>query len=89
MKELNKPLETTYWIAYSDDKKIICWGITEPDNVTTTGQPNFEYSINKQDIIDRLKNLGYETKFYDQNNDEILPTNKLDMFSSGVNIKIN
>jgi hypothetical protein len=39
MSEIQYPSEPTYWLAYSNGVRHS--GVTEPDQVTTTGQPNF------------------------------------------------
>ena len=73
MAEIYKPEQTTYWIAYSNDNQIVHWGETNPESVTTSGMDNFEYNIDKVTLIRRLEELGYETKMYDDNQEEILP----------------
>ena len=55
MAELKFPKDRTFWTAYSDDGKVIHYGVTEPDQVTTTGQPNFKISTNVKDIEKILK----------------------------------
>ena len=42
MRELANPTQTTYWIAYSDDRTVVHYGKTEPEQSTTTGQPNLD-----------------------------------------------
>jgi hypothetical protein len=73
MNELTHPEVTTYWIAYSIDKQIVHYGITDPEQVTTSGMDNFEYDITKEVLIQRLLDLGY--KFVDPETEaELLPT---------------
>jgi len=65
MGQLTKPTQTTYWIAYSNDNTILHHGITEPNQETITGQPNFEYNTDKQTILDRVIELGFESISFD------------------------
>jgi len=51
IKELQNPEHKTYWIAYSDDKKVVHYGITETNQVTTTGLDNFEFDTDKQKLL--------------------------------------
>lgn len=70
--EIYKPNKVTYWLAYSNDKQTIQYGITNPDQVTTSGAENFEYDIDKNKLIQRLIDLNY--KFIDgETNAEIIP----------------
>lgn len=48
MAELINPQQTTYWIAYSNDKSVVHYGKTEPTQSTTTGQPNFDTFATKE-----------------------------------------
>lgn len=47
MREIKYPNETTYWVVKNSNGEIILSGITEPENVTTTGAGEFE-------IIDKV-----------------------------------
>ena len=42
MKELKYPENIKYWIVHNEDGSVMHTGITEPNQVTTTGQPVFE-----------------------------------------------
>lgn len=42
MKEINKPSQTKHWIANSEDGSIMHEGITEPNQVTSTGLHTLE-----------------------------------------------
>jgi len=42
MAELKFPLVRTLYVAYSNDGKVIHYGVTEPNQVTSTGQEKFE-----------------------------------------------
>ena len=60
IKELQNPEHKTYWIAYSDDKKVVHYGITETNQVTTTGLDNFEFDTDKQKLMERITELGLD-----------------------------
>jgi len=55
MKEVAYPEKRTFYVAYSDDGKIIHYGVTEPNQVTTTGQPQFETFLKIIDCERKLK----------------------------------
>ena len=55
MAEIKFPDESTYYVANSIDGKIIHYGITDPNQVTTTGQPLFNVFKTKQDCETKLK----------------------------------
>lgn len=42
MKELKYPAIKKYWIVHNEDGSVMHTGTTEPNQVTTTGQPVFE-----------------------------------------------
>ena len=46
MSEINKPLEPTYYLAYGTGVRHN--GITQPDQVTTTGQPSFVHDADAE-----------------------------------------
>lgn len=41
MAEIAYPEDTIYWVARNSDGSVLHHGHTEPDQVTTTGQPTF------------------------------------------------
>lgn len=53
MKELKYPAERRYWVAY--DGKTVHYGVTEPDQVTTTGLAQFNYYTTLTDCETKLK----------------------------------
>ena len=55
MGELKYPNESTYYVANSVDGKIIHYGITDPNQVTITGQPVFETFATKLLCETKLK----------------------------------
>ena len=55
MAELKYPNESTYYIANSADKKVVHYGITDPNQVTTTGQPVFNTFATKVTCETKLK----------------------------------
>lgn len=54
MKELKYPPVRTFFIANSNDGKIIHYGVTETDQVTTTGQSVFNTYSKIEDCKKRL-----------------------------------
>jgi len=54
MVELAYPAVRTFYIAYSDDGKVVHYGVTEKNQVTTTGQPKFETFLNVADCETKL-----------------------------------
>jgi len=54
MGEIQFPDKSTYWVANSIDSKVIHWGITDPNQVTTTGQPVFNTFDTKTKCEDKL-----------------------------------
>jgi hypothetical protein len=67
MKEIKYPTETTYFIAYTNDR-ICAYGVVEPDQEMTSGQPNLYQTINKNEWFAELQNFyvvwGYV--YYDE-----------------------
>jgi len=55
MAELKFPAVRTFYVAYSNDGKVIHYGVTEPNQVTTTGQPKFETFLKVDDYETKLK----------------------------------
>ena len=72
MAKLNYPTDTTYFIAWGAD--VVAYGVTEPDQCTETGQPNFETFTDFDLFTARLLDLGviYEEE---NNNETELPDN--------------
>ena len=56
-QEINKPAEPTYWRAYGPDGTIH-EGVTEPNQVTTTGQPDFVFSADPADYAGMVAASG-------------------------------
>lgn len=56
MHEINNPARTTYFCAYSDGTITHC-GITEPGQVTTSGQPNFYSSPDENEYLSLVGNI--------------------------------
>lgn len=42
MKEIKFPTTTQHWICHNEDGSVMSEGVTEPNQVTTTGQPVLE-----------------------------------------------
>jgi hypothetical protein len=63
MQEIKFPPQTTYFIAYTNDR-ICAWGVVEPDQDMVTGQPNLYQTINKNEWLAELQNFhvvwGYQ-----------------------------
>jgi hypothetical protein len=55
MAEIKFPDESTYYVANSMDGKIVHYGITDPNQVTTTGQPIFNTFKTKLACETKLK----------------------------------
>ena len=51
MAEINKPTTTQYWICHNDDGSVMHFGQTEPDQVTTTGQPVLEGYDDEEKLV--------------------------------------
>lgn len=56
MNEINKPQQTTYFIAYDEDKENPSYGTVEPDQVMTSGRYNLYQTEVKKDWEDKLLN---------------------------------
>lgn len=56
MHEINKPERATKFCAYSDGTITHC-GITEPGQVTTSGQPNFYSSSDENEYLSLVGNI--------------------------------
>jgi hypothetical protein len=56
-KEIKYPKQITYFIA-TNNKKAVAHGEIRPDQVMTTGLPNVESFINKQQFQKKLQLLG-------------------------------
>lgn len=56
MSEINKPTERTYWLAYSDGVRHS--GITEPNQVTTTGQASLIHDVDAEQFAADVDNAG-------------------------------
>ena len=54
--EINKPSEPNYFMAYSDGVAHI--GVTNPDQVTTTGQPGFIFSSDGAEFLAASKDVA-------------------------------
>src|SRR5688572_21429379 len=54
MEEINKPQKRTFWKILNPDGSILHSGITEIDQVTTTGQGNITSSVNANDVFEPL-----------------------------------
>jgi hypothetical protein len=57
MIEINKPTERTHWTAHSPDGTIHS-GVTETNQVTTTGQQNMEYNSDPELYAGQLEAAG-------------------------------
>ena len=55
MNEINKPQETTYWIAYTDSN-IFAYGEVESTQQMTTGQPYLFQTTDRLIWISKLIN---------------------------------
>ena len=55
MGEIKYPKTRTFYVAYSDDEKVIHYGVTEPNQVTSTGQPRFETFLKVADCETKLR----------------------------------
>lgn len=86
MAELKFPDESTYWIANSADKKTVHYGITDPNQVTTTGQPVFLTYTDKVACETKLKtDLNITTAQLAANP---LPDTKITKWIEGIAYKI-
>jgi len=56
MSEIKKPAEPTYWVAYSDG--VTHTGVTQTNQVTNTGQPNFEHSQQAREFAKLVNDAG-------------------------------
>ena len=54
MGGISKPTETKWWVARSADGSTLHYGSTEPDQVTTSGQPAFEISDDQGGMLEKL-----------------------------------
>lgn len=63
MKEIKYPSQTTYFIAYTNDR-VCAWGVVEPDQEMVTGQPNLYQTTDRAEWLAELQNyhvvLGYQ-----------------------------
>ena len=57
-RDINKP----FWIAHSDNLKIVHHGELQDGSEVTTAQPNFLSYAKKLEWVKQLKNLGIEIK---------------------------
>ena len=55
--ELSKPNTRTYYAAHGPDGTTHI-GVTEPDQVTTTGQPSFEADADPQAFVGKVQSAG-------------------------------
>jgi hypothetical protein len=53
MNEIKFPLQTTYFIAYTD-KDIFAYGAVESDQEMTTGQPYLYQTTNREEWVQTL-----------------------------------
>jgi hypothetical protein len=60
MAEITYPRERTYYIAHNGDG-VYHVGYTDPDQVTTTGQPSLETFTKEPDIVARCDTLSKTT----------------------------
>lgn len=56
MKEIKYPTQTTYFIAYTNDR-ICAWGIVNPNQDMVTGQPNLYQTIDENEWLAELQNF--------------------------------
>lgn len=58
MPEINKPTEATYWVARNADGSVLHHGVTDTNQVTTTGQPTFVYDTEQGEQLAELSNYA-------------------------------
>jgi hypothetical protein len=51
MGEIKKPSNTKYWIVHNEDGSVMHMGKTEPNQVTTTGQPMFNIADTEDELV--------------------------------------
>jgi len=54
MKEIVKPKDATFFVARSADGSVLHKGVTEPNQITSTGQPVLEHSADEIEHIQHL-----------------------------------
>ena len=59
MKTYNN-IDKPFWIAHSDNFKIVHYGELQEASEVATAQPNFLSYAKKSKWVDKLKNLGIE-----------------------------
>ena len=63
MKEIKYPTETTYFIAYINDR-VCVWGLVNTDQEMSSGQPNLYQTTNETQWLAELQNYhvvwGYQ-----------------------------
>jgi len=69
MQEIKYPTETTYFIAYTNNR-VCAWGSVNPDQEMSSGQPNLYQTTNETQWLAELQNFyvvwGYT--FYSEEN---------------------
>lgn len=55
MPEINKPTSATYWVARNADGSVLHHGVTDTNQVTTTGQPTFVYDTDQSQQLSELE----------------------------------
>lgn len=56
--KIHNPTDTTYFIAYNEDKSILHNGVVEANNCFETALKNVEVFLNQQDWEARKEELG-------------------------------
>jgi hypothetical protein len=63
MSEIKYPTQTTYFIAYTNNR-VCAWGVVEPNQEMSSGQPYLYQTINKNEWLLELNNYyvvwGYQ-----------------------------
>lgn len=57
MKEIKYPIETTYFIAYTNNR-VCAWGLVNPDQEMSSGQPNLYQTTNETQWLAELQNYN-------------------------------
>lgn len=76
MQEIKHPTETTYFIAYTNDR-ICVYGVVKPDQVMSSGQPNLYQTINKNEWLAELQNFYVVFGYQFQDEDLSIESKKL------------
>lgn len=51
MQQISKPSNKNYWVARTETGDVLHVGETSPDQVTSTGQPVFEYTDDEESYL--------------------------------------